>query len=292
MTTKTIKRGKAGFTIEAQRPDKWSHDSSVTVSVVDSSTGDDIITDQPVTVYAGDTLAQAEPAGSYELVLATGNEVNGGDVLRVGSDQQGYQTVKVKYYLAASNTIELVSSLYEPLIAGSTVAGQSMSAVIDASDSAFDDVSEVQVDWESDGDGLTMSQTWRVLSFENQPDGLSASFQAAYPVAYDAVGGDGIAELSRRAEQVIINHFNAGLRDYDKVRDNELTKEALMAKMALLSGTGADMGDRQWERIEALYKECVETLDNLPIWTDDDEDGIKDNDEVRKAVVKSWRRGL
>jgi hypothetical protein len=292
MTTKTIKRGQAGFTIETQRSDDWTYDGTVAVDVLNLTEGaaTPIIEDGAVTVYGGDTLAQDADAGSFEIVLTTGTALEAGDSIAIGTDAAGYEQRIVKSYTAATKTVVLTTCLDRDRVAGLEVLGLDMSAVIDASLEGFDNLQEVSVRWKQDGDGLTMTEMWRVLSVENQPAGLEAAFKAAYPACADAV--DDIGKLSDRAEQWLIMYFETRGRDYKLVVDNELTKEALMAKMALMVGVGNDLGEIQYARIESYLEEMLSLLDGLPVWIDDDEDGIQDEDETQKAQDFGLSRGL
>ena len=292
MTTKAIKRGKSGFTLETERPDSWALDSTVTVDVIDKASGTAIVEDVSASVYAGDTLASAVEISSYELPLTTGNAIAAGETFRVGDENTEYQLHVVESYDPDTDTITTKKATTEALNAGANVVGQKMTAVIDASLDAYDNLDEVLVKWKSDGDGRDMPETWRVLSKENEPSGIAASFRLAYPSVFDYVDEDSIDELKERAEQALIKHFEMGQRDYDKIQDPELVKEALMAKMALFAGVGGEMGDQQYLRIAKLYGDELDVLDSLPIWTDDDEDDTEDEGEVNKANETVIMRGL
>jgi len=289
MTTKVIKRGKVDFVLESERPVKWTHDSTVTVDVIDLQ-GSVIVDGGTVDVYTGDTLAVAAVAGDFEVVLSAGNAINAGERIALGSDLKGYQIRTVESYDTATKTITLENCLDENLDVGNTVSGEQLSYTLDASDSAFDSIKEVSVRWISDGDGLTMTEMWDVSSVENQPAGLVADFTLAYPACN--VPSDQVERLADRAEQWMISYFEVRLRDYKRIVDNEVAKETLMAKMAMMVAVGGDLQEEQYVRIVKTFDDGMSLLDGLPIWIDDNENAIEDEGETEKAVSISISRGL
>lgn len=285
MTTKAIKRGKSGFVMTTVRPDNWANGGVVTCDVLSKVDGIEtpIIEDAAVEVYTGDTLAEDVLAGSYRFTLVYGEALEDGQQIRVGSAEQGYQTVVVDDYYAPTKSVSVRESLDEDLRAGSTVSGCELTTTIDASLEAFDNLQEVSVRWKSDGDDVTMSELWRVLSVANQPTGLSNSFRLAYPACYDAVTEEGVPELADRAEQYVTSYFTLKQRDYKLIVDNESTKELIMLQMALLSGEGGDLSDQQYIRLTKRYEDLLSIIDGLPLWIDDNEDGVEDDSETQTA---------
>jgi hypothetical protein len=282
MTTKTIKSGDSSFIVKSRIPSKWNHGNTITADLIDLA-GNELDTDNAVTVYSGGVLASGAVAGEYEIVLAVDNAVEAGAHIAIGSDASGYQTLIVDSYTAATKTIELTECLDEDVTTLDSVYGLDVSTTIDFSQSIYDDLEKISIRWKSDGDELDMVEVWRILTKENQPSGLESAFKNAYPTIASTVEDETFNDLSTRAEQWLINYCNVKNRDYKLVQDNELTKELMINQMALMQGTGADISEVYYDRIQKQLDNNLIMFDELPIWIDKDQDDVQDDDETQSA---------
>jgi hypothetical protein len=107
------------------------------------------------------------------------------------------------------------------------------------------------------------------------------------------VSDEAIGSLIDRAEQWLINYCDTKNRDFKLVQDNEITKELMLNKMALMQGTTADISEQYYDRIEKQFNDNIAMFDALPIWIDIDEDDIKTEDETQTADASApFSRGL
>ena len=60
----------------------------------------------------------------------------------------------------------------------------------------------------------------------------------------------------------------------------------------LVAAGGGDMWAGEEERALARFDREFERLTALPIWTDDDQDLVQDEDEVYQRQVPFFRRGI
>jgi hypothetical protein len=58
-------------------------------------------------------------------------------------------------------------------------------------------------------------------------------------------------------------------------------------------GTGSDIGEVMYDRIMKQFEDNLSIFDSLPIWIDDNQDSIMDEDETQTADASSpISRGL
>lgn len=288
MNSKIIKSGDSTFVLETVKPIEWGLSGTITLDVVGLD-GTLLIEDNVVSTYAGDTVSELASAGEFTIELTNANVLASGDKIAIGSDAIGHQYRVVKSFDAENSEIKLEECLKEDVTAGSDVIGLAMSSTVDISATAFDDVKEVTVKWKTDQHGLSMTETWRILSSYNQYDGLAFDFTEAYPSLVDSVND--VQALHDRAYQWMKTQFYP--RDFQKIVDNQLTKETTMLKMAQLVGVAGDMSEELYNRIKLELEESLVTLNNLPIWSDTNDDDIKDDDEVGSAdMFTTISRGI
>jgi hypothetical protein len=291
MTTKVIKRGDPSFRLESARPDYWPHDTTVTVDVFDLN-GNQLEADLPVSTYSGDTLAVGARKGEYSITLATGNAVNSGEVIQLTNELEGHQVVKAISFEMGTQELLFEPGLEYDFSSGTTVAGTEMSCVIDASNESYDNIQTVSVLWKPADDNLAMPQTWRVLSREHQLEGLELAFKTQFSSVYDRVGSGGVSMLYRTAEEIIRQKLEIGGKDMKLIVDNEILRQAIMEKMALISGTGGDLGEDQYTRIKENFDSHMDMIENLGIWEDSDEDSTLDEGEKEKMQQIPVARGI
>ena len=283
MTTKTIKSGDTSFIVKSVMPNGWTHGNTITVDLI-ALDGTVLESDNAVTVYAGGLLDSGAVAGEYEIVLAVDNAVIAGSQIAIGSTASGFQNLIVDSYDSSTKTIELVECLDEDVTTSDSVYGLDLSTTVDFSQSQYDGLKEITVKWKSDGDELPMAELWRILSKENQPAGLENSFKVAYPSIYDTIIDESFTNLADRAEQWLTNYCGVKNRDYKLVQDNEITKELMLNKMALMQGTAANISVDYYDRIKLQFDDNMTMFDELPIWVDQDEDDTQDEGETESAA--------
>ncbi len=279
MNTKIIKLGDSTFVLETLKPVEWSLDGTVTLDVIGLD-GTILTADNAVSTYAGDTVSVAAVAGEYTIELNSNNPLDAGDKIAIGSDAVGYQYLIVESYDSDNSSITLENCIDEDVPVGAEVIGLQMSSTVDVSTSEYTDIREVHIKWKSDND-LSMSELWRILNSYNQADGLVFDFQNAYPTLIDSVSD--VEALYIRANQWMIEYFDTKNRDFVKIVDNQLTKEAVMLKMALMVGRSGDISEESYVRLKDEFDDSLKMLDNLKIWIDTNDDDIKTEDETTKA---------
>jgi hypothetical protein len=280
MTTKTIKKNDSSFTVSTVKPLKWSNSATVTADVIGLD-GTILDADAAVTVYAGGVTGADAVAGEYDIVLAVDNSANAGDKIAIGSALSGWQERIVDGYVSATKTLTLTECLDEDVDTGGSVVGLDMSFTVDTTESQYDDIEQVQVYWKPDGDDVTMSELWRFQSVENQPSNLRIEFDAAYPTIGAAMSDNATFEiLYTRAKQWLITKCKRYGADYTRIVDNEASKEILINRMALMSGTGYDISVEMYDRIKTQFEDNWTEFRDANNWIDEDQDSIMDEGET------------
>jgi hypothetical protein len=292
MTNKIIKQGQSNFTLSTTKPIAWSNSATITCDVIGLN-GTVLTADNAVTVYAGGVTASDADAGEYDVVLSVDNAVLAGARVAIGTTATGFQERVVDGYVSATKTITLTTCLDEDVATGASVIGLDMSTVIDASADAYANIKKVSVRWKPDGDDITMTEIWRVLSVASQPSGLEYAFKSAYPTIANTIEDEDFEQSANRAEQWLVNYCDTRGRDYKLVVNNDLTKELVINKMALMIGTAADISTEMYERISKQFEDNLTMFDSLPVWVDKDEDGAIDEGETESVEgSRSVSRGL
>ena len=96
---------------------------------------------------------------------------------------------------------------------------------------------------------------------------------------------------STRALQKLKNYFQMRGRDFDLIVDSEKIKEAHILQIAVLCGLD-NLSDEMLSRLQKELNEELRILDSLDIWIDDDEDSVKEDEEVQPAEEPGIRRAL
>jgi hypothetical protein len=288
-----IKYGDSAFAVTSEFPSSWDVGAvtAITISVVKTDKTA-ILEDQAAVRWGGDTTSAAAEAGDDSIVLTTGTALTAGARVAVGSDAQGWQKRIVDSYTASTKTVVFTELLDEDLVSGSSVVGLDMIYVLDASTSAWDNISEVSVIWKPDSDDMPFKELWNVQSTESAGVGLEMEFSEAYPDLHSQITPGTFDMWRKRARNRLIQYFDDNERDFTKIVDSEITKEPMITQIAYLVGMGATISDQAWERIVRDLDMQLTRLDSLRIWIDDDEDETKDDGEEESAPQIGLSRGL
>ena len=291
MTTKVIKKSDDSYVMETVMPDSWSPASTVTVSIYDPTSGTAIVDGAATTARLSDTITSEVAAGNFSFVLSSGaTEPKDGDELAIGSDAQGWQRVLVSKYTASSNTVDLVRSTHEDLSSGSSVKGLNLKYTVDASVGGFENLNRVKVVWSPDGDELPFTEIWEIYTEQSQVQGLESEFKTAHKEIYDLIQSEEFSKFEDRARQSLKLYFESRLRNFDKIVDSTLIREPMLTEIALLAGV-SKMSEEEYTRLRAKRDEDLAQLNNLRIWTDTDEDNIRDEGEDQPGQDFILKRG-
>jgi hypothetical protein len=289
MTTKYITYGETAFTMATHIPEGWPTDGTWTVTIGDKD-GNDLVDSGEVTKYAGDTLSAAAKAGAQDIVLTTGTALIDGNWIAIGSDAQGWQKREVAKYVAGTKTVTLRTRLDEQVASGSEVRGLDLSVVVDAS--GWDtSIGSVVVYWEVDA-YPDYQEEYDVRSKRSGVAGLENEFRIAFGSLFPEMDSANFTNFEDRARERLNQEFEAKGREFGLVVDSDAIRELMLAEIALLVARSAGLNEQQWDRLERDRENQMAIIDDLPLWIDDNEDEVENDDETQPAMMRNFMRGL
>lgn len=291
MTTKIIKKDDSSYIMETVMPDSWAPDSTITVSIYDPTSGTAIVDGAAIDSRLSNTLDLSADAGEFEVFLADDTTVfKDGDRVALGSTTQGWQRFIVNNYNTATEGLGVVRSIGEDLVAGSQVEQLNIKYTVDASVEGFDQLNRVKVVWSPGGDEMPLTELWEIYSELSNVQGLESEFRVAYSEYYKLISSEEFESYEDRARQSLKLYFESRLRNFDKIVDSDLIREPMLTEIALMLGI-SKMSEEEYLRLRSKRDEDLAQLNNLSIWTDTDQDNIRDDSEDQPAQDFLLKRG-
>lgn len=309
MTTKQILRDSATFTIQTVAPDTANISAGVDVTITDTA-GTVLVNAAAATVATSATTSTAATAGRRTIALTDAVGLHApaaGEHFRLGSSSQGWQYLTVVSYASSTRTITTDDFIERAFASGSAVQWRDVSYELDTTAAAWDDLDEVTIEfipqiavvdgesttYEPDPDQIPWTELWNVVKRASAVGALEAEFRAAYPAYHEAVPSGSFNALATRAQHRLRNYFQARGRDFARIIDSEALKEPWLTQMAvLIAMSGSERFADELKILQTDLNAQLAQLDSLSIWTDFDQDKIKDDDEAAPADEPGLCRGL
>lgn len=295
MAEKMIKAGDADFTIRAKVPDEVRGATGYTITITDNA-GTLLVDDDTADVGKPDTLDGTAEAGSTTLVLtytSTPYTPLAGDVLLVGDDETGYQSLTVRAFDVATRTVttrEFIDWAYPD---NTTVEWREVSYALDASAAAWTDLNEVTVTWTPDNDCLPWTERFQVLARTAAIGGLESEFKTAYPRYHEQIPAGSFPSFAERARQRMRLYFESRGRNFDKIVDSPRIKDPMLLMLAVLvAEANSDRFEAEHKRLSTTLSDVLAMLDQLPLWVDSDQNLVKEEEEEQPAIRPGLMRGL
>ena len=286
-----INQGLSAFHVKSNMPTGWDgQPTSVTADIVKD--GVNIETDLPVTIYTGDTLAVQAYQIQKSVTLATGNTIDDGEFVQLGSSEQGWQSRIVDGFTLSTKQLRLKDRLDEDLESGSIVAGRTMQIEIDTTTDDYDFIGKVVVIWKPVGiSAVQFTQYWKVLKRTSAGAGLEQRFSVEFKDFWPHVDDGQFVYFEQSAVSRIKQNLNAHERDLDKIIDSSEYDLLKMTRIALdiAARHGADF-DSQRLKMQIDYDDMLKSiLDNYQ-WDDTNQDLIPQESEVNKGASIAIKR--
>jgi hypothetical protein len=120
-------------------------------------------------------------------------------------------------------------------------------------------------------------------------------FERLYPTTYARLKAHNAAMADFHTEALL--QLKIGLRSRgllpDRIIDQDMVMPSLLSLARLLAITdGGDDYEVEYERATKEYQSNFEMLCGMPLWTDDDQDEIRDDNEIQLARIPPLSRGL
>lgn len=291
-----IRANDASYMLRAVVPDKVRGATAYSISIRDMR-GQvvDGIDGAAVTPQASVPLAAPAIAGTRKLSIAPASPYapRSGDVIMVGSDAAGWQTMAVRAYDATSGTIVTRDFVAYNFPVGAMVEPRDLSFEIDTTGEAWQGVGEATIVWASDTDALPWTEVWTVLHRTPGIGALEAQFRAAYPRYWEWIPDGAFGDYEQRAMTRLRNYFETRGRDIDRLVSSGALTELLLVQIALLvAGANADRAGDELKALKADLADMLALADQMRIWIDDNQDLARTESETQPAMQPGVNRGM
>ena len=271
----------AAFTLRMNFPEHWALPTKVTLNVRDLD-GNLLVTAVSSTLAAANTTSAATVKGERTIALVGATAYEAGDLIRIGSDAEGWQQAVVESYNSGSQTITTTDRWNYVFSSGAALEARFATYELDASGWA-DSVREVTAEWIPTGDAATIVDTWRVLKRVADVGGLEETFKVSYPSEYNELSANDFNIFQDRAHRIISTEWQGRSLDLDKLvdSDNEY-RELLLRQIAYLINP-SDIRSQQ-------YTDYFARVSTLEKWIDSNQDLIQDDNELRTGTAFNFMR--
>ena len=285
--------------VRKELPSELELDASTAIYItIYDDAGNTLLAREAATLYADTTLNGAITAGDSSFVLAAESAtLEPGDRIRIlDSDDGPPEDIVVDYYDSANLTVHAVDSLYCSHTTAAVVVGMFATATIDTTDTDdFPKNGEVIFAWEHAADEFSKfkfdTDLYKISWIGFGTDDAIDRYQIRFADIYDTVR-DRIVGIKEEALREIKFEMLCVGMDIDRIIDQEMVMIPLVLKMGLLSLGYSDTTATEREMLATDYGKAIDKLQSLKIWTDDDQDLVKEDDEVDKHIGISYVRGL
>ncbi|MHC4575100.1 MAG: hypothetical protein ACYS76_13375 [Planctomycetota bacterium] len=276
-----IKKSDATAVFRVHFPEDWPLPTKVNINIRDLD-GNLLVTTGTATVLATTTLSSAITKGTKTAVFGDDILYESDDLLRVGSEAQGFQQMTVETYTSSTQTAVFTDRFNVAYAANSAV--QARFAIYSADASGWDDdISQVTAEWVPDAEAIPIVEMWEVLERVHDIGGLEETFSARYPTEWNEIDPGKFAIFQRSAHNIIRTEWEAKSLNLDKLVGNDYEyQELLLRQIAFLVNPT--------ETNENAYNDYFTTVCSLEKWIDDDQDLIQEPDEVRSGTAFTFQR--
>ncbi len=291
MSRHRITYGAASTVLRREIPTGYGASATQVVEITDTA-GNALLASTGATVYAGDTLASAMTRGAKTATVTTGTALVKGDHVRISGD--GFtQDFETESYVTATKVVTFKERSLYAFPASSPVAGRYATYDLDASTTTtFTHLLKFTVRWTWNATDPELIDYGQIVKTEWHARDLEETFSKEYQRFYDMIGQDrfeSFAESSRASLDLL---FRGWGKDIDTLVDMYSGFDTVLCLQIAqqIAGRGDDTWAGEFERITTLLNMELEKVKQLPMWTDSDEDGIKEDDEVSPPAPWPQRR--
>ena len=275
----------ANQVLRLEFPTEWDPSvmTGVTLTVEDRDSTE-LTAAASLTLLTDTTLAEDADRFASTIELDSGTDaVYPGDKLLIDG-ASGTEVVTVKGFDSTTKIVTLESILDFEHDSGDNVYGLFGTIVLDTSTVAtYTAGLLLTLIWTPDSNQTVITEEAQIATAQMDIAGLEKSFSLVYPRAYKAFTEEvnRFADMAHEAETLVRTELMARNMDYNRIVDQDIVRPVLMAKMAWL---WVLQGDEQQEDeravIGAEYEKNFDLLCAQPVWTDDDQDLVEDDNET------------
>jgi len=271
--------------LRLELPAEWDAKllSGLTVGAKDND-GNVLLAPAAATLYTATTLDGAVSRYADDIVLDSGADaLNIGDSI-VLSGPSGEEVRRVQSYVAATFTAKLESAVDHEYDDEDDVYGRFATYTLDTTTIATWTLAlPFVLTWTPTGTGMPITQTARISKSALNLAGLYSRFKSKFPRAYKAftIPVDKFEAMRDEAQTEVAAEALYDNLDIERIVDQDVIISTIMAKMAWFWCLQSD-DDMETERqtLANEYEKKYSVMMKSAIWSDDNQDEKKDEDEV------------
>ena len=247
--------------------------SSGTIAIYTSS-GEELLAEEAVTLYAETSLASAASAGDTTFTLdALAGDLEEGDLVQFANPKE---VVEVKKYDAATKTVTGKAALVYDRESGDAVYGASLTHSIDTT-SDFENGQSVILAWTIGDD--SRREIALVSSSAYSYHNVLRRLELMYPVTYGLIGDDKHGYMSE-CRDVLKEHMSLIGHDIDSMPDSSKVDHLLLfySRWLILS-RGGESWEAERDSAWADFLRVEDRFSKQPLWQDDDFDNVEETGE-------------
>jgi hypothetical protein len=287
MTKRQIPYNNAAATLRYEYDPSWDPQTitGVTLTVTDLG-GSELLAADAATLWTATTLSAASSVGDTTITL-TAATLSPGDRLSIAASADGpNEEVVVKHYNSSTKVATLTLELKYGHASGTAVKGMWATYDIDTSVVAtFPAAKQVRLVWTPAGsDDLAHTEKGEISIYAAGVPDFEGWMSRNYSVESENVRGRGpnaFEHLHTDAiEELRIDLLDRGLL-INRVVDLSVIAPSVyaLARLMVVRGGGDNFSHEQTEALKE-YTRKFERLCSLAIWTDDNQDGIRADNEI------------
>jgi hypothetical protein len=243
----------------------------------------------PATRYAGTILAENLDVYATQATLdAESAALFPGERIRFGSDGEIPEVCEVITYDALTKVVTFTPEVQFAHADGTDVVGMSASYTLDLTDTDKYPINlELYVRWSSgEGSDLATVERFRIGVTQSSYNDIWEEFEALHPTEWASLQKRDLKTFLKSTTNFLKLKLARKALDWDRIQDNELARPGLVAALwyTFLRSSG-DRDELEYERARKEFYEWIGDIAALPIWTDEDQDGIMEESEVKNYGV-------
>lgn len=282
---KQLKYNASDNVLNIEIPEEWNIEDltalNITIKDVD---GVELLASTAVTMYPDITLNGAVSRYAGTITLAAGaTDLSKGDGLLlagVGS----HEVVRVKGYDSVNKIVTLEQVVNNEYDDATPVYGLFGSYTLDTTTTAtFVLGMQCTVIWTPSGTGHETRELYQISKSVTDILALRKRFERLYPRAYSAYTqpNDKFEDMLFEAEEYIKANLESVALDYERVVDQSITSQVVLALMAYMWTWNGDIEiEDERKFLKSEYSKKYNILISLPIWQDNDQDDTVDEGET------------
>jgi hypothetical protein len=276
-----ISYGDAAFEIRREFPDTYGSITAADITV-ENTAGTEIVAATATTVPTATTISADSTRGTNVCTVTAGTWEPNDLIMIADSDDGGAEIRRVKSFDSATKIVTVTERWREGHKSGTAFSARWCTYSLNASSATnYSASTEGYFQWDGfNTDDLPLRSSWTVGKFTYAPGDLQDRFRMRYPHYAEVMPENSWDEYYDAALDELVERFQPYGKDFSKLVNIRAGQRLLLAQIAYLIAIGQGDGWEYERDTQAMELDRLETqFRAIRNWTDDDEDGVRDENE-------------